>query len=229
MSAALLLGVTGLALLDSLNPATMLAVTLILLAAPNRPALTALAAVLGAALTVFTLGAALFLTAGAAAAAVDGIVIALRYIAFGAAGAGLFVAGIRRFTNRPRRVLQLPPWFSARTALAFGALITAADLPNAFPYFIAIERLVDADISIGQGLLTLAGYTLIYCLPCLILLAVGVVSQRRTRAWLVKLSHRFGTGVVMRSVPIAVLLIIAAIAVASIPIWIGTVAGLATA
>lgn len=67
MTAPLLLAVVGLAALDSLNPATIVAVTLILQAAPRRPALMALVTVLGAALTVFAAGAALFLGAGAAA------------------------------------------------------------------------------------------------------------------------------------------------------------------
>lgn len=41
MSGPLLLGIAGLALLDSLNPATIIAVVLILIAAPRRPGLVA--------------------------------------------------------------------------------------------------------------------------------------------------------------------------------------------
>jgi hypothetical protein len=151
MSAALLAGITGLALLDALNPATILSVTLILLATPRRPGLTALSAVTGAALTVFTVGSVLYLSAGAAAGAVDGVITALRFTAFGAAAVSLAVAGVRRLSDRPRRPIELPPWFSPATALPFGVLITAADLPNAFPYFIAIERLVDAGVPGWQG------------------------------------------------------------------------------
>jgi hypothetical protein len=220
VSAALLLGIVGLALLDALNPATILSVTLILLAAPRRPGLTALSAVAGAALTVFALGSVLYLSAGAAAGVVDGIVSVLRFVAFGAAAIGLAVAGIRRLSDRPRRPIELPTWFSAATALPFGVLITAADLPNAFPYFIAIERLVEAGVPARQGLAVIAGYTLLYCLPCLILLAVGLLARDRTRAWLDRQLTRFGTGVITRSVPIAVLLLMAAAAVATIPFWL---------
>ena len=39
--------------------------------------------------------------------------------------------------------------------------------PNAFPYFIAIERLVNADTTTRITLLVLAGYAVVYCLPCL--------------------------------------------------------------
>lgn len=217
MTAVLVLTIVGLAALDSLNPATMLAVVLILLSAPRRPGLTAAAVVIGAALTVFTVGALLFITAGAAAAAIDGLLVGLRFVAFGAAGLALVVAGIRRCRDRPRRPFELPEWFSPATALPFGVMVTAADLPNAFPYFIAIERLVDAEVSVGLGLLVIAGYAVIYCVPCLVLLAVGLASRERTRAWLQSVTRRFTEGVVRRSVVAAVLLMLAGVAVASIP------------
>lgn len=220
MSPALLFGIAGLAALDALNPATILSVTLILLAAPRRPGLTALGAVLGAAVTVFLLGSVLYVSAGAAAGAVDGVITALRFVAFGAAAVGLAVAGIRRLRDRPRRPIELPSWFSPLTALPFGVLLTAADLPNAFPYFIAIERLIDAGIPTWQGLLVIGGYTLVYCLPCLILLVVGLLARERTRAWLQRLVTRYGTGVIRRSVPVAILLLAAAVAVATVPFWL---------
>jgi hypothetical protein len=44
--------------------------------------------------------------------------------------------------------------------------MTGADLPNAFPYFIAIERLINAEVDTITGLAVLAGYAVIYCLPC---------------------------------------------------------------
>ncbi len=112
MTGVLLLGIAGLALLDSLNPATIVAVTLILIAAPRRAALVAGMAVSGAAITVFAVGAALFLSAGAAAGAVAGITVALRFLAFGAAAVALVVAGVRRLRDRPRRPITLPAWFS---------------------------------------------------------------------------------------------------------------------
>ncbi|WP_431806003.1 GAP family protein [Microbacterium paraoxydans] len=220
MSGPLLLGIAGLALLDSLNPATIIAVVLILIAAPRRPGLVAGAAVLGAALTVFSVGAALFLTAGAAAGAVDGIVVALRFVAFGAAGIALIIAGVRRLRERERRATALPAWFSPWTALPFGAVLTAADLPNAFPYFIAIERLVAAEVHPGAGLAVIAGYTIVYCLPCLVLLAIGLLARDRVRARLERLVARFGTGTVPRSVPVAVTWMVLGAAVLTIPFWI---------
>ncbi len=217
MSADLLLLIAGLALLDSLNPATIVSVALILLTAQRRPALTAAAVVVGAALTVFTVGAVLFLSASAVAGAVDGVLLGLRFLAFGAAGAALVLAGFRRLRDRPRRPLALPEWFRPATALPFGIVVTAADLPNAFPYFIAIERMLAASIDPATGLLVLAGYAALYCVPCLVLLAIGLVSRERTRSWLQRVTRRFTEGVVRRSVLAAVLLMLAGMGVASIP------------
>lgn len=220
MTAQLLLAIAGLAALDSLNPATIVAVTLILLAAPRRPALMALVTVLGAALTVFAVGAALFLGAGAAAGAVDGIVQGIRYVAFAAAGVVLVRSGIRRFHTRPRKPIGLPSWFTPWTALPFGALLTGADLPNEFPYFIAIERLLDAQVTPAEGLLVLAGYAVVYCVPCLVLLLVGSLARRRTRALLMRVTARFGTGEVKASPFVAVVLILLGALVASLPFWL---------
>lgn len=217
ITSSLLLSIAGLALLDSLNPATIITVTLILLAAPKRAGLIALSAVFGAALTVFAVGAILFTSAGAAAGAVDGIILGLRFLAFGAAGIALVISGIKRFRDRERKAISLPDWFSPITALPLGVLLTAADLPNAFPYFITIERMVSSEVELNPGLLIILGYTLVYCLPCLVLLLIGTISRAATKKWLEKLVSKFGTGTVKRSIPIGVITIAAGLAVASIP------------
>lgn len=216
----LLLSIGGLALLDSLNPATIVTVTLILLAAPRRASLIALSAVIGAAATVFAVGAAIFISAGAAAGSVDLILAALRFLAFGAAGVYLIYSGVKRLRDRERKVISLPAWFSPRTALPFGVLLTAADLPNAFPYFISIERMVANEVSQSSGLLIILGYTLIYCLPCLILLLVGTLSRDVTKKWLERLIVNLGSGPIKKSIPIAVVTIGIGIAVGSIPFWL---------
>lgn len=217
ITSALLLSIAGLALLDSLNPATIITVTLILLAAPKRAGLIALSAVSGAALTVFAVGAAIYISAGAASGAVDGVLLVLRFLAFGAAGLALIFSGIKRFKSRDRKAISIPTWFSPLTAVPFGVLITAADLPNAFPYFIAIERLVSNQVEQAAGLLIILGYTIIYCVPCLILLLIGSLSKEVTKKWLEKLVTRFGTGTVKKSIPMALVNIVAGIAVATIP------------
>jgi len=220
VSWSLLAGIAGLALLDSLNPATIAGVGLVLLLARRRPVLSAVSVAAGAYFTVLGVGVLLFFSAGAAAGAVDGVVVGLRFVAFGVAGVGLVVAGLRRLGDRPRKPIRLPGWFSPATAIALGSSMTAADLPNAFPFFIAIERLLDAQVTAASGVPVIAGYAVIYCLPCLILVLVGSVAHDRVRGRLERLVARFTTGVVKRSVPLAAGSITAGVGVAAIPFFL---------
>ena len=204
MSAALLLTVAGLALLDSLNPATILGVALILVLPGRHPVRAALAYVLGAYLTVLALGAGLYLAADAAAGVLDGGLSWIRRVAFGLAALMLLRSALRRLRPARRAEITLPTWFTPWTALPLGAVVTAADLPNAFPYAIAIERLVSSGITTPQAMLVLAGYALVYCTPCLLLLVAGVAWGERVRSRLEGLYLRFGRARdVPRSIPAA--------------------------
>lgn len=220
MAWPLLAGIAGLALLDSLNPATIAAVALVLLLAQHRLVLSAVAVAAGAYLTVLGVGLVLFFSAGAAAEAVNGVVVALRFVAFGLAGFSLIVAGVRRLRDRPRKQVCLPDWFSPATAIGLGAGMTAADLPNAFPYFIAIERLLNANVSGLTGVAVIAGYAAIYCLPCVILVVIGSLTHDKVRGRLQRLVARFTTGVVKRSVPIAAGSLVAGVGVAAVPFFL---------
>ena len=157
MSASLLVGIAGLAALDSFNPATLVAVTLILLGSRRRPVPEALGFVLGAFGSVLTTGLVIYLGADAAAASVDGAPTWLRRAAFGLAALVLLVSALRALRPRRRSAVGPPPWFTPLTAVGLGVVMTGADLPNAFPYFIAVERLVDADLSTGVVVLVLVG------------------------------------------------------------------------
>jgi cytochrome c biogenesis protein CcdA len=219
ISSGLLAGIAALALADSLNPATIVVITLILLTVRHRPGASAMAFVLGAMCTVFVLGAVIFLGAGAAADAVNEGLVWLRRAVFLIAAVALAAAAARRLKSRQRKAIELPTWFSAWTAVPLGVLVTGADLPNAFPYFIAIERLVDADVATPTGLLVLGSYALVYCTPCLILLALGMAHSDKVKLRLRKILDRFSTGTIKRSVPIALALFVLAAAVLTIALW----------
>ena len=64
LTTGLLAALAGLAALDSLNPATIAGVALILLAPVRRPVITALAYVAGAYLVVFAVGTGVFIGSG---------------------------------------------------------------------------------------------------------------------------------------------------------------------
>ncbi len=219
MNGGLLAAILGLAVADSFNPVTIVAITLILLTVRRRPVTSALTFVLGAMSTVFVLGAVIFLGAGAAADAVGEGLLWLRRVVFLVAAATLVVAAVRRLRDRERRGVTLPAWFGVGTAFPLGILMTGADLPNAFPYFIAIERMIDAGTATGVGLLVLGGYAVVYCIPCLVLLALGMAHGRAVRSRLQRVVDRFSTGTVRRSVPAATVLLVLAVAVGSIAFW----------
>ncbi len=211
MTPALLAGILGLALLDALNPATIGGVALILLAPLRRPLASAAAFVAGAYLTVLALGLAVFAGADAAAGALTGGVTWVRRIALGLAAVLLLLAAVRRLRSRHRRAVTLPSWFGPWTAAPVGVLVTGADLPNAFPYVIAIERLVSADVATGQAVAVLAGYALVYCAPCLVLLGVGALHGTAVRRRLSGVYERIGTArTVPRSIPAALGLVVLA-------------------
>jgi cytochrome c biogenesis protein CcdA len=219
MSAGLIWAILGLALADSLNPATIVTITLILLTVPRYPVASAMSFVLGAFSTVFALGAVIFLGAGAAAETVSGGLVWLRRTVFLIAAVTLLIAGVRRLKDREKKGIGLPSWFGVGTALPLGVLVTGADLPNAFPYFIAIERMIDANITTGTGLLALVGYAVIYCIPCLILLALGVAHGDRVRLSLQKVYDRFATGTTKRSIPASAALTLLGLGVLTIAVW----------
>ena len=143
----------------------------------------------------------------------------LRRAIFLIAAVALAAAGARRLKSRQRKPIELPSWFGAWTAAPLGVLVTGADLPNAFPYFIAIERLVDAGAAIPTGLLVLGGYALAYCTPCLILLALGLAHGDKVRLRLRKILDRFSTGTIKRSAPLACALLVLAAAILAIALW----------
>ena len=210
MTWALLGGIAGLAVLDSFNPATLVAVALILLASRARPVAETAGFVVGAFGSVLVVGAGVYLGADAAAQAASDGLVWVRRGAFGLAAAVVALAAARSLRPRRRRAVALPGWFTPWTAAGLGVVMTAADLPNAFPYFIAIERLVAADLPTGVAVAVLAGYAALYCLPCLVLLAAGLRGGR-TREWLQRLHARFGSEADLAASPLTagVLLVVA--------------------
>ena len=133
ISSGLLASIAALALADSLNPATIVVITLVLLTVHHRLSASALTFVLGALCTVFLLGAVIFLGAGAGAGAVSEGLQWLRRAVFLVAAVSLTVAGARRLKTRARKVIALPPWFGAWTAAPLGVVVTGADLPTPSP------------------------------------------------------------------------------------------------
>lgn len=214
MTSSLLATIAGLAALDSLNPATIAGVVLILLAPVRRPGVTALAFVAGAYAVVLAVGVGLFVGAGELGQVVQGATVWVRRGALLLAALILLRAAAGRLRTRTRAAVVLPPWFGPWTAAPVGVLATGVDLPNAFPYLLAIERLSAASVPTGTGVTVLALYALVYCLPCLLVLAAGLLWRGRVTTLLGRVYARLGAERVQRrSVPVAVGLLLLAVAV----------------
>lgn len=219
MTAGLLLTLVGLAVLDSVNVSTIWIVVVILLAA-KRPAATGWAYAVGAFVTFGTFTLLLYFGLNAAETWLDGLTLWLRRILFTIITVVFIVLGVRRFTARPRRGYGLPSWVNAWTALPLGLVATISDIPNAFPMFLTVERLIDTGIAPETAVPVLIGYTAIYALPTLAVLIVGLLYHDRLRARLQTLYDRYATGHTKPSGTIAALCFTAAAASLAILIFL---------
>ncbi|MGF1661813.1 MAG: GAP family protein [Kineosporiaceae bacterium] len=192
LTTGLIAQLAALAALDALNPATIAAVALLLLAPLRRPVAAALAFTAGAYAVVLGLGVALYLGAGAAADVVAGATVWVRRGALVLAGLLLLHQATRRLRDRHRDAVRLPAWVGPWTAAPLGVLVTGADLPNAFPYLVAVERLLAAAVAPSVGVLALACYAAVYVLPCLVLVAAAAARGRAVRRRLAGLHERLG-------------------------------------
>ncbi|WP_157973766.1 GAP family protein [Desertihabitans aurantiacus] len=215
MRSELVIALAGLALLDSLNTSTLFIVMVVLLSARD-PVRAGVAYAVGAVLAFLGLAVALYTGASAAEAVVSDMARWLRRGTFALLALWLLFLAYKRLRDRPRKPFLLPGWFSPLTAAPIGVAATVADLPNAFPLFLAVERLVAADLDTHVGVLALCGYTVLYALPVAALLLLGARRGARVRAGMQRITDRFLSGVARRSIPLAVGFTLAATASAAV-------------
>jgi cytochrome c biogenesis protein CcdA len=180
VTAGLLWGLTGLALLDSVNTATIWIVIVILLGA-RRPAPTGWMFMLGAAASFLCFALLFYFGLSFADSVLEGFTLWLRRLLFAGLAVALVVMGVRRLRPRERKGYTLPPWVNGWSALPFGVLATLGDLPNAFPMVLAVERLIAAEIAAPAAVAVLAAYTVIYALPSALILAAGLAFNAELR------------------------------------------------
>lgn len=210
MTVVLFVTLLGLAAIDSINTSTIWLVILILLTA-KKPVATGWAYTAGAMSLFFAFAVALFLGATTAGTVVADISIWMRRIIFMALSVFFIVMAVRRLKTRVRKMPTAPKWVNPVTAFPLGLTATLSDLPNAFPLFIAIERLISAGVDSITGVAILAGYTFVYALPTLVILVAGIFSRERIMKRLQHFMKRFTTGEAKASWKMAVLYVILAI------------------
>jgi cytochrome c biogenesis protein CcdA len=152
----------GLAVADSLNPATIGQASV--LAVGRRPLRATLSFWAGAFLCYLVLGVVLVLGPGLLGAA------------------ALVVAAVLWRRRRTLRLGQRLIRGDADLAFRLGALVTLADLPTAFPYYGLVTFLATSGLPRATQLAVLLVYTFIYLLPVLAILALRAVSGPRAEA-----------------------------------------------
>jgi cytochrome c biogenesis protein CcdA len=178
--------VVSIGLADSLNPSTVLPA--LYLASGQRASRQ---------VTQFTVGVfAVYLAGGAVIALGPGqILLSLvphpgptaRYIVETAAGAVMLIAS--GFLWRDRKSLahhELPaPTKEGRSSAVLGVMITAVELPTAFPYFAAIAAIVGSGFDLGRQLVLLMVYNVCFVLPLIaIAVTVAVAGEEADRVLL---------------------------------------------
>ncbi|MBB2958100.1 GAP family protein [Pseudoclavibacter helvolus] len=202
MSGGLVAALLGLAIVDSLNLSTIAVVILILLTV-QRPVATGWVYAAGAVVAFFGLTMLVYFGASFAGTLVEDLATWMRRIIFVGFGVVFVVFGVRRFRTRERRGYPLLRWVNPITAFPLGMVATLADLPNAFPMFFAVERLIDANVPAPAALTALAGYTVVYAIPTVLALVLGIVFKDRPRDRFREVYDRLTGGEVRASRPMA--------------------------
>lgn len=161
-----------LALVDSLNPSTI--VSGVLLLSTRKPLARTVGFILGVFGSYVALGLLVYFGLGALGPGSP-------FFAVFKLGLGLAFLGIavwfsfRAMPSLTKTLSKLNPL----ATLVFGAVATAQDFPTAFPYLAALQSLVAAGISSLGTLALLVWYNLIYVAPLLALLGVYLLARDR--------------------------------------------------
>jgi cytochrome c biogenesis protein CcdA len=178
---AIIVGSLGIA--DSINPVTIFAA--IYLASTNTPR-TRLAGFVTGVFTVYLAGGLVLLVgpAGLLDGALGGVRMPGADFASLALGAVAIVAAWLLWMRRARLgQVRLPERALApRSAFALGAVVTALDLPTAFPYFGAIAVVAASGAPLGGKVLLLVLFNTIYILPLGLVLAAHLAFGERCEA-----------------------------------------------
>lgn len=203
----ILLQVLGIAVVDSLNP-TSVVIQMLLLARADAVRLSA--AFIGAVFATY-LGFGMLLVGGGdfllsdafwqrfsnrPAYMVEGVVALL--IVWSAAR-GLVAGSQRGADEDAQTALRARQAGSIWQAAALGAVATGTDLPTALPYFAAIDCIVKAGADGLGTVLLLVAYNGTFVLPLVVLLGIYLAAADRFRPWLDRHGPAIQRGVVAAS------------------------------
>ncbi|MFN8378565.1 MAG: GAP family protein [Anaerolineae bacterium] len=181
----LLLVLLPIAVVDSFNP-TATAMIVLLLAMP-KPVARVSAAIAGFGLAYFAFGVLVVLGASSLIAQVSAWFASpppLYYLFQLVLGLALLAFAVRQFRARSDggEQVEVPStrWLgSPVVAFGLGAALNISELPTAFPYLAALERVTLSGVGVAGVVLALAAYAFIFVLPLLIILLLYVRLRER--------------------------------------------------
>ena len=182
MTFALLAVLSGLALVDALNPFTI-AAQAYLLGTP-RPMRRSLAFLVGTYATYLAGGVVLLFGWSTLLARVLPL-LPFWGIPAGEAllGAGAFGFGVWSLRKSAAGTPFAPPSdLSVQATLGFAVASTVADLTSALPYFGAISQIADASLGVWSTSLALGWYNLLYCAPLIALVVARASLSEKASA-----------------------------------------------
>ncbi|UVI32935.1 GAP family protein [Paenibacillus spongiae] len=199
MSLEMIVMVGGLAILDTLSPATLGVTVYLLLTERERLCSRLMIYLAMVALFYFFVGVAFMLGLDALLAAFSSIfhnrVVSWVMLIIGGI---LFIASFY-YPNNKRSELPRPKTRSKASMIALGLTTSLIEVGTAIPYFAAIGLMTTSNLAVYQWLPILAGYNFIMILPPLIVftlhLILGRLMQRPLERLRIKLSKHSGSAI----------------------------------
>lgn len=188
---ALLIGIVGLAFLDSLNPFSIAAMAVVIVGGHS---IERGLVFIGGTFIAYFLGGLLILYGFVEAIKLllPLIPTVIGVIGWGVLGIACLGGAVYLWLKKPDQVKATPT--KAKADALFGVLLfalasTAADIPTAIPYFGAIPMILEVEGGIVGRIIWIGIYTLVYVSPLILLLCLRVFASRHFEPFTGKIQH----------------------------------------
>lgn len=174
---SLIISLTLLGLVDSLNPATIIAMVFLLSTAQPLP--RTISFLFGVGVTYFLCGLLVHLGFGAVFDYVQNFFKGTGgYVAKAVLGVVLVGSSLYLHYKPQNTEFKTPTSIHPAATFVFGVVSTISDMPTAFPYLVGLERISTVNPDIVTTLLLLLYYNILYALPALVLLFSYLLAKR---------------------------------------------------
>lgn len=178
---SLVITLTLLGLLDSLNPATIIAMVFLL--STTQPLPRTVSFLLGVGVTYFICGLLVHLGFSSVFDYVQNFLASTwGYVARALLGVVLVITSLWLYYRKSETNTKTPTAIHPVATFIFGVTSTISDMPTAFPYLVALERISAANTDLITTLFLLLYYNILYALPALILLFSYLLAKRHAAA-----------------------------------------------